>query len=69
MVQRRQRRAEKSGFSGFDQRVLAAGALAAEIVVIDRPEHDPAEIVVDYVLGLRRKNNFFGSFRLDGIDG
>ena len=64
MIERRQRRAEKSGFSGFDQRVLAAGALAAEIVVIDRPEHDPAEIVVDYVLGLRHKNSFLVRFAL-----
>lgn len=36
----------------FDQRVLPPVALAAEVVVVDRPEHDPAQIVVRHVLCL-----------------
>ena len=38
---------------GLDERIRLAGAAAAEVVVVDGPEHDASQPVVAYILRLR----------------
>ena len=45
---------EQCLFGRFDQRILLPGANSSEIVVVDRPEHDPSQLVVQHVLRLFR---------------
>lgn len=51
-VHRWQSDAVEGGLGGLDERIFPSGALAPEIVVVDRPEHDAAQVVVHHVLRL-----------------